>query len=356
MIDVGRLAAIAATDMILRADRAFGAAGAAAARAVLGGVKDVYQWVAPERLSGGVTVFRTLDPALRPVESHGSVPLTRYESLPEIARRELTIQLLDPGPSLVWDRRVDATTLPPETVAYEYRGPGDEYLWAAGVSDRVEPITSYPSEFAVPTFFRLDTALESYAIDLARYSTCFILSGERPDELKGIWRDAKRIFLRAKPEATMRRSLEQFLRIALRDHQSIGDVRPEQNVDESKPVDLRVTWRLSNKVALIEIKWLGESLGDNGEHTTYTEARARDGSVQLADYLDRNMPRSATEVVVGYLVVFDARRSGLTEGLTEISERAGRAYAMAEIEFETSILGRPDFALPKRFFLEPVCA
>ena len=53
----------------------------------------------------------------------------------------------------------------------------------------------------------------------------------------------------------MRDSLVHALQLVLRD----TSVRPEQNTDETKPVDIRVEWFASGASALIEIKWLGRS-------------------------------------------------------------------------------------------------
>ena len=354
MIDIELMSQLVAADTLRRAESAFGSDGLASLLAVLQTVRSAYRWLACETLAGGMTVFRTLDPASRPVDVRDSVQIESLEALPGLVRQELTLQVVGGGTLLVWGHTIDPRALPPDATAYEYRGPGDEHLWVAGASDKVPSIASFPSQFAVPTFFELDGALSYYAVHLARESTCFILSGGARRDREGIWHDDKRGFLRGKPEATMRRSLEQFLRSALRGHHSV-DVRPEQNIDETHPVDIEVTWTYDNKVALIEIKWLGQSIGDREQRTEYTEARAHSGATQLADYLDRNRPRATTNIVVGYLVVYDARRRSLTLEQATINELDGRHYAMAEITFDPVLLARHDFAKPHRMFLEPVC-
>lgn len=346
MIDLAALARLAAADALIRGERAYGAPGTEALRQVLETVHAAYAWVAPEILSGGLTIFRTLDANARPIDSSTAVTLDRLDGLPALAQGALTLQWIGDGRLLVWTARVDPSGLPAEAAAYELR-PGDgEHLWIGGASDRVPVVTPYASQFAVPTFWDLEDALSHYAIHFARNSTCHILAG--------IWRDPARLLMHSKPEETMRRSLENYLRSTLRSHKLI-EVRPEQVVDESKEIDIKVTWAVPNRIALIEIKWLGESLGPSGQSTSYSEGRARvDGVQQLVDYLDRNRPRSPIQVVVGYLVVFDGRRRGLTPGQTQITFADALHYSTAEITYDPAILSRQDFGPPYRLFMEAI--
>ncbi len=155
----------------------------------------------------------------------------------------------------------------------------------------------------------------------------------------------------------MRRSLESYLEATLRLTKGV-ELRPEQNVDETKPVDLKVTFTHANRRALIEIKWMGDSAprpGETGAHHKFRTRAATDGAKQLANYLDLDKPRSTEQIVTGYLVVFDARRGGLKLDTTEIDSKHGMQYEQQEIDFDPKILSRPDFAPPRRMFMEPVC-
>jgi hypothetical protein len=81
----------------------------------------------------------------------------------------------------------------------------------------------------------------------------------------------------------------------------------------------------------------------------------KDGAQQLAEYLDFDRARSPGKVVTGYLVVFDGRRGALTTETTEIDRENGMKYEHREVEIDSEILAREDFALPRRMFMEPVC-
>lgn len=231
-----------------------------------------------------------------------------------------------------------------EAIIYIYHK-GVERFIIDRVSYRIiNPASTHASVFARPTFSSLNEALEDYRVRVVRDTSCFILADA--------WSDSKRLFLRTKPEATMRRSLHQHLRTVFRD----AEVRPEQVVDESHPVDLKVTWSDTNQRALIEIKWLGQSRGDSGQFaTSYTAARAREGAKQLADYLDADRSAGPGLRTKGYLVVFDARRRGLTQETTSLCAADGLHYRDAAIEYDPPYHEtRDDFEPPIRLFAEPV--
>jgi hypothetical protein len=160
------------------------------------------------------------------------------------------------------------------------------YLWQAGKEEflaggerknviRLDAVAR--SQFAVPTLSNLREALQRYAAENVLESTCFIF--------EQAWSDpTTRIFLKRGPEATMRRSLTQFLRNRLgADH----DVWPEQNVNEKNPVDIQVIPRFSsNRVMLIEIKWLGWSVKETGDVTArHDQPRAQEAQYNLPTIL-----------------------------------------------------------------------
>jgi len=63
---------------------------------------------------------------------------------------------------------------------------------------------------------------------------------------------------------------------------------------------VKVTWLFTNRHAIIEVNWLGKSVGASGETTNYTDARARSGAGQLADYLDKDKVQAAQKISRGY--------------------------------------------------------
>ncbi len=178
-------------------------------------------------------------------------------------------------------------------ISYIYQAPLDEQLYiadeAVSLPEYYDSATS--SIFAYPVYKELDEALNIYDKTLAHNSTCGIL--------KQIWRDETKKDFCEKPEHFMRDSLWQYLRSVLRNH----TVKREQIVDDSHPVDIKVTWPIINNVALIEIKWLG-----NSGTTKYRDARANSGAKQLIDYLSSCYEEEPYKNFIGYLAVFDGRR------------------------------------------------
>jgi len=189
--------------------------------------------------------------------------------------------------------------------------------------------------------------LQHYARENVHESTCYIL--------KDVWYEPSRLFLKAGPESTMRNSLVQFLRNRIGgDH----DVWLEQNVDESHPVDIRVKPKLSNnRLMLIEIKWLGDSVAEDGHVTArHRDARAQEGANQLTQYLDDQRRFAPSNVVKAYYVIIDARRRNLHQGDTTITHADGMYYESAELSFSPAPHEtRRDFDPPYRMFARPIC-
>lgn len=321
----------------------FGAEGLAAMRRLLDAVNEVHRRSAYETWTEGLTVFAPLDPAEQLLDPAASVELTPTELAQRIGQG-VTIQALDGDRVRVWFERVDPLSFDGRAVVYHFDA-GD-FLVLDGALEKVPNGSGLPSSFGLPTFLELEEALMFYGIRLARRSSCYVL--------QDCWFDEKRIYLKNKPEATMRRSLAQYLRSTLRAHELV-EVREEQNVDESHPVDIKVTWSLTNRLALIEIKWLGDSANVEGTAapTTYRDARANEGAAQLADYLDENMIRAPEHLTRGYLVVFDARRRGVTPFGCDVAPEDARYFENREIEFDPRLEeSRGDFHRPFRFYLE----
>jgi predicted alpha/beta-fold hydrolase len=127
-------------------------------------------------------------------------------------------------------------------------------------------------------------------------------------------------------------------------------------VDRSHPVDIKITWALVNRLALIEIKWLGKSLVDRRKQFTqnYTEARALSGANQLANYLDENLRQAPIYASKGYLVIFDARRAMCKTDTTILYKDDAMKYLNSDIQYNPEYhRTRTDFASPFRFFMEP---
>lgn len=330
---------------------AHGDAGVVALRQLIGALHAFYQQIAPELCRSTLTVFRPLDPTLRPLSIRGGRTIRDFMTLPADVRLPCVVQVVSERELILWNGiQIEYQQLAEHSVVYRFEEEIETFY--AGQLSRPVPRLgpTQCSAFAHPTFRDLAQALEVYRITWAQRSSCPILSQ--------VWYDSDRLFIKSKPEDTMQEALCNFLRMTMR---GSAEIRREQPMDETHPIDIKVTWFLLNRIALIEIKWLGQSKHTEGPRrgelaTEYSASRANDGARQLAGYLDMNSVRSPTQVTQGYLVVIDARRAGLSAQTVSLSAREGFSFRDREIEYTPTFhRERPDFAPPIRMFVEPVC-
>ncbi|MEF8758747.1 MAG: hypothetical protein V5B36_03185 [Candidatus Accumulibacter sp. UW25] len=346
---------------LVHARTAFGDAGTEGIIALLDTVKLIFQKCPPESLPGTLTVVKginatPLSPVIavlglvRSVSTHDALGRlihattqgthTFVETLSDGTFRVLTLSI-----------NTDLQLLAQNALVYRFEADTDQIL-AKEYRDFVPKVSPFlKSNFAVPTLASLEAAIERYASEEARESRCKILAS--------VWEggvDGPRLVLANKPEALMRDSLAQALRFLTRD----TNVRPEQNTDETKPVDIRVEWFGSGASALIEVKWLGKSTarsripGSNPTYTTYGTQRAQDGADQLADYMDREVRHSNASAPRGYLVIFDARRKNVEGANDPISKEDALFYENDTLSFNPDhSRTRRDFAPPLRFYMKP---
>ena len=345
MIDRAKLAEIVEQSRYLWVQDSIGNGGQEALHKLFAGLKRIFRYIEP----GAYKALFVLMPVGRVFSrlSLGNFTDITYDALVQQVCDGDVIELLNSGLLRIYHHAlIKPAELSRHCIVYEYKQ-RSEYLLAGGKRNEIEKLDStYDSLFSVPAFSELRDAIEYYKTRLARRSSCRILND--------IWDDKYRIFLKAKPESCMRDSLTQHLHGTLR-----GDceVRPEQVVDDSHPVDIKVTWFCANRLALIEIKWLGDSRSDDGHRVTkYRDSRARKGAKQLADYLDANLVHAPSHVTRGTLVVFDARRKGVRCSSGKPSRVEAFAYADKEITYSPEYHKiRNDFEEPIRMFLEPTC-
>ena len=344
-----------------QARQAFGEEGASAIRDLTDSVRSIFQRCPPGSLVGTLTVVRGIasTPLAPVIDAFGNASIvTDYAvlgtKLADVNRGpHACIEICADGSfrHLILQQLIDLSALAATALVYHYDSGVDRILGRN--FDVIVPKVSslMRSNFATPTLSSLEGALKRYAREMALETQCQILAE--------VWEggvDGPRLILTNKPEATMRNSLVQALTLMTRD----ASVRPEQNTDETKPVDIRVEWFGSGASALIEIKWLGKSTAKSrtqGTPTTYTEyaaPRAQDGANQLADYMDRQSRHSVATVPRGYLVVFDARRKNLAGAQDCLSRDDALYYADKEIEYSPDYTKlRTDYAEPLRFFMRP---
>ncbi|MBD8498514.1 hypothetical protein [Paenibacillus arenosi] len=231
-----------------------------------------------------------------------------------------------------------------KAVIYTYEN-GVEIFKANGkIIEVPNPDSASISIFAKPTFKDLDEALWIYYNKRAKTSIC--------TKLRECWISSDRLRFKAGPEHIMRDSLYYFLDTGLR---GSPIVKREQNVDDTDPVDIKVSWSWSNASALIEVKWLGKSFDPNSKKQTkdFSQARAIDGAQQLQNYLKVSNEENPEIYFKGYLVLFDGRRRGLGTSFTTVpkSDQAWY-YKEKEIPYPESV--QNDSHLQSyRFYLEP---
>lgn len=263
--------------------------------------------------------------------------------------QKLTVEIREDGSPFIWSHIPTEMSSAIET-SLAYRLVQGVETFSVGASTVVvrKVVEDAVSQFMLNYFMDLRQALLAYRDSMARTSKCHLL--------RMAWADGNRFWFDTKPEFRLRRALYNFLYSYLRCDDI--DLREEQNVDDSHPVDIKIVWRMENRTALIEVKWIGKSIDLSSRTITanYGGARARKGAKQLAEYLESHRQEASNEDTRGYLVVFDCRRKRLNMSTTELQREDGLYYHAKEIDYSPPYdKTRVDFDEPIRMFLEPVC-
>lgn len=345
-IDLDKLIALNANLYTSATRSAFGDDGLEALQQLIGGIVKIYRRVDPTLRTEELVLFA--DAGVTPVVLPGSS--RRVHSIGNLADEldGACIARVNADNSLDI-HTLDASALAAlsqSAVVYHHHGKVEKFVVRGTDYRLINPIIGFGSVFCKPTFSSLAAALDSYRVNTAAYSSCEIL--------KDAWNEPTRWFFKQKPERIMRKSIVQYLSNVLSD----AEVRPEQNVDESHPVDVKVSFALTDLRAIIEIKWLGDSVDDTGKMTTgYTQARAVAGAKQLAEYLDSSCEWGPNVKARGYLVVFDARRKGLVQGITTLPPAHALHYKDEDINYSPDYSAlRKDFEVPVRMYMYPKTA
>ena len=362
-VDPVRMAEIAEETYVGAAQTQFGDSGPRSLRRTLSTIRGLYAHVPPEKVEGTLVV-------ICPVSNNASVGgivkedrkrtgatgtvVTRLEQLVvEFERRDQsTVKVLEILHGGRYRLRFDVSlpdfrTLSEHSIVYVFKESQETFYIAGDAQHVVNPTRGvHASVYAIPTFRALEDALQDYHLHFVRRCGCRILAT--------VWMSDARLVFKNKPESTMRRSLAQFLRVTLRGDAIVGE---EKNVDESHPVDIRVTWQLAPRVALLEIKWLGDSVTRTGELLRYRDARAKEGAQQLVDYLEAEAVETPTQYRTGYLVVYDGRRRGVRLDTVALTLEDAQYYANRPVVYDpVHHEQRSDFAVPYRMFFEPNAA
>lgn len=310
-------------------------------------IRELYKYIPVELLQELVVINCIEVDKRKNFSKQGTTPkeLHNLSNLTQDEFESATVQIIRDDLVLIYeDEIVDLEEVRQVGIIYQYNN-GREKILCKGETTPLLSLSGFPSIYALPTFKELDSAFEDYSNRRAKGSNCRYL--------KDSWFDRNRIFQESGPEHLHRKSLYDFLDITLR----AADVNEEQNIDDSKPIDIKVAWNFANHLALIEIKWLGKSLNKKGDDFTaeHYAGRAKDGYEQLIDYMDLNKTRTFHKKTIGYLVVFDARRRNTTPETRKISVEEGFYYKNDEIDYEPDPSTRHDIATPVHFFMEPNC-
>lgn len=205
-------------------------------------------------------------------------------------------------------------------------------------------------------FWELNNFLEKYSIQKIRHSSCPIFNES--------WYDQNRIFFKGGgkdiPEKFMQSSLKNFIDDIRIFKGEVGQFENdrEHTLGSARPVDLIVKWEKSNRIALIEIKWLGKSKNDGKITSTHANSRANEGYYQLKEYYELAKRDNPTKIIKCYLVVIDGRRWQTNENTTSISHSNGMHYATKELVIDNDKQywkTFPNIEKPIRMFVEPIC-
>lgn len=348
--ELDKLRELVSRSFVPQIQHSYGDTGVATLMNVMENIRKIYQFIEPEIVNGSIVLFQSIENTSTIHPEWKTINDVTYfaQECPVNKASCLNIELCFDG-SFKYDKdaTLDLSELSQNAIVYYYSNRQESFVIKGTPQFVISPSSTFASVFSIPTYRSLREALEAYKRKSIKTSNCPIFSD--------CWyrgRAGSRLYFLNKPEATMRRSLANFLDNVLRG----VEVGQEQNVDESHPVDIKVTWMLSNRRALIEIKWLGKSVNEAGQETTeYSEYRANQGAKQLSDYIDAEYMHLPVHDRRGYLVIFDARRRNLTVERTTIGSEDGLWYQNKDINFDPKYHElRLDFEEPVRMFSEPI--
>jgi hypothetical protein len=283
-----------------------------------------------------------------------NIDLTMNKALLFNYDKEIVIQLFSNRNILMWEN-VDINTIfnCGDNIIYQFESNKEKIF----VRNKEIDITirSFGSRYS-DEFHELELQLNKYHLHKIKYSSCPIFNKA--------WDSGKRIFFKGGdknvPEKYMQESLQNFLKDLSIFKGEIGQFEPtrEHNLDARKPVDIIVRWEKSNRIALIEIKWMGKSVYNGQIKSKHSNSRANKGFKQLKDYFDLAKHDNPNKLIKCYLVIIDARRWKTNAQTTIISFKNGMYYAEKDIEVDDDKkyhLIYKNIHEPIRMFVEPIC-
>jgi hypothetical protein len=326
-------------------------------------LKELFRYFEPSFFRGELFVIKHFEDQFV-FDRNAGLPLIDKNILLGRSEGNLFIQVFDDGKFVIWED-ADQTTLLKKNpfLTYVFKA-NREYFYA---NEQVIEITEYPygSIFA-PQFYFLAVAFEEYKVRKIKNSSCpwFSKAWHRPvkDAAKNTHYDNRVLFrgASASPEKPIQDSLENFLKDSPNFRGIDLEVNREFNVDSNqpKPVDFRVTWLEANRMALVEVKWVGDSISANDNLKSRRDDRVNEGLLQLKGYWDSARQDYPNKLMKAFLVVIDGRRRGVTKDSVEVTFANGFHYQnqkfkiRADRKYFEKIVG---FEEPLRMFAEPIC-
>ncbi|VVB87753.1 Uncharacterised protein [uncultured archaeon] len=320
-------------------------------------LNDIYRYFEPSFFKGNFYVCKHFNDELILNETTSTILNYNKNILLNKTSGDIIIQIFNDGKLILWEKEDPISLIGRDDALTYFFNSNKEYFYANNV--RIE-ITECPvgSRFATQ-YIELKDALSIYSVNRIFHSSC--------SHFSEVWYDANRIFLRGEgsgkniPEKFIQKSLHEFLEIIYSLRGVSIEVLREFNVEgeKPKPVDIRIQWKEANRVALIEMKWLGTVKGSDGKIAySHDDGRANAGMIQLKGYYDSALRDMPTTIIKPFLVVIDGRRKNLHETTTTISYADGMFYKDVDLiidpdnKFYESIIG---FEPPIRMFSAPNC-
>lgn len=324
-------------------------------------LKEIYRYFEPSFFAGNFFVCKNLgdNPCFN--ESSGTLLYDKNILLNRTSGLMIIQVFNDRSKMILWEtENPDELFKQKDTLTYHFYN-NREYFFAN--EQKIDlTIKNFGSRYATQFSDLLD-ALNNYSQIKILKSSCRHFSDS--------WADSKRLFFKGGgrgsniPEKFMQLSLHEYLSSypfdsrgismeSSREYNTIGDMT------HPKPVDVKLIWREANRVAIIEIKFMGTVKPDSGGNPyTHQDPRANVGIMDIKEYHDAASTDSPTTLLKSYLLVIDGRRNNLQAAQTTINTTDGMHYKDVEIvidsdkKFHETIQG---FEKPIRMFAEPICS
>ncbi len=320
------------------------------------GLNEIYRYFEPAFFAGNLYVVKSLDDTFLLDKSDGTVVYDKNILLNRL-NGNLVIQIFEDESIYLWNNTsIDDPEGVTNSLIYHYYN-NQEFFFANGQKIDIT-ITNKGSRFATQ-FEDLLSVLKDYENSKIMHSSCSYFNK--------CWEDDNRLFFIGGgrgnniPEKYIQESLAEYLSTALSRGIKLETVR-EYNIvadySKPKPVDVKITWREANRIAIIETKFLGMvKPNSGGSPYSYDDRRANDGLYQVKEYHDKILSDVPTTMIKSHLLVVDGRRNNLSPAQSTISYTDGMYFKDVDIKVDIDkryFDSLPGFEKPIKVFAAPV--